>query len=165
MARRGVLVTPPDFQAGRPYPTIVQGHPGDTSWWTGWLATAWTWGQLLASRGYVVFLPNYRGVNGEEWKMHATIGDWGGMAFQDLMDGIDALVAQRIADPDRLGIGGWSNGGFMTDGAITHTTRVKAALAQSGLADFFGLYGTSHNQASLQKSCSDPRSNRAIYDA
>ncbi len=165
MTRRGVLVTPPDFQAGRPYPTIVQGHPGDTSWWTGWLATAWAWGQLLASRGYVVFLPNYRGVNGEGWKMHATIGDWGGMAFQDLMDGIDALVAQRIADPDRLGIGGWSNGGFMTEWAITHTTRFKAAVAQSGHADFFSLYGTSHNRASLQISFGDPYSNRAIYDA
>jgi dipeptidyl aminopeptidase/acylaminoacyl peptidase len=165
MTRKGVLVTPPDFQAGRPYPTIVQGHPGDTSWWTGWLATGWAWGQLLASRGYVVFLPNYRGVNGEGWKMHATIGDWGGMAFQDLMDGIDALVAQRIADPHRLGIGGWSNGGFMTEWAITHTTRFKAAVAQSGHADFFSLYGTSHNRASLQISFGDPYSNRAVYDA
>lgn len=165
MTRRGVLITPADFQAGRPYPTIVEGHPGDTSWWTGWLATWWAWGQLLASRGYVVFLPNYRGVNGEGWKMHATIGDWGGMAFQDLMDGIDALVARRIADPDRLGIGGWSNGGFMTEWAITHTTRFRAAVAQSGHADFFSLYGTSHNRASLQISFGDPYTNRTVYDA
>jgi dipeptidyl aminopeptidase/acylaminoacyl peptidase len=164
MTRSGVLITPPDFQAGRPYPAIVQGHPGDTPWWTGWLATWWAWGQLLASRGYVVFLPNYRGVSGEGWKMHATIADWGGMAFQDLMDGIDALVAQRIADPDRLGIGGWSNGGFMTEWAITHTTRFKAAVAQSGHADFFSLYGTSYNRASLQISFGDPYTNRAVYD-
>ena len=165
MTRRGVLITPPDFKAGQPYPTIVEGHPGDTSWWMGWHATPWAWGQLLASHGYVVFLPNYRGVNGEGWKMHATIGDWGGLAFQDLIDGVDALVARGIADPDRLGIGGWSNGGFMTEWAITHTTRFKAAVAQAGHSDFFSLYGTSYASASLQISFGDPYTNRAIYDA
>lgn len=165
MLRRGVLITPPDFKAGRPYPTIVEGHPGDTPWWMGWHATPWAWGQLLASRGFVVFLPNYRGVSGEGWKMHATIGDWGGIALQDLIDGVDALVAQGIADPDRLGIGGWSNGGFMTEWAITHTTRFKAAVAQSGHSDFFSLYGTSYNRASLRVSFGDPYTNRDVYDA
>ncbi len=163
--RRGVLITPPGLEAGHPYPMIVQGHPGDTAWWTGWLASWWAWGQLLASHGYVVFLPNYRGVTGEGWKMHATNGDWGGMAFQDLMDGVDALIARRIADPARLGIAGWSNGGFMTEWAITHTTRFKAAVAQSGHSDFFSLYGTSYNSASLRLSFGDPYTNRAAYDA
>jgi dipeptidyl aminopeptidase/acylaminoacyl peptidase len=165
MTRSGVLITPPDFEAGRPYPTIVEGHPGDTSWWMGWHATPWAWGQLLATRGYVVFLPNYRGVNGEGWKMHATIADWGGMAFQDLMDGVESLVARGIADPDRLGIGGWSNGGFMTEWAITHTTRFKAAVAQAGHSDFFSLYGTSYSRAGLQMTFGDPFTNRAVYDA
>jgi len=165
MTRKGILITPPDFEAGRPYPTIIEGHPGDTPWWTGWLGSWWSWGQLLASHGYVVFLPNYRGVNGEGWKMHATIGDWGGMAFQDLMDGIDALVEQRIADPNRLGMGGWSNGGFMTEWAITHTTRFRAAVAQAGHSDFFSLAGTSYSRASLKISFGDPFTNRAVYDA
>ena len=164
LTRVGVLITPPEFEAGRPYPTIVEAHPGDLPWWTGWLATWWAWGQLLASRGYVVFLPNYRGVTGEGWQMHATIGDWGGMAFQDLMDGIDALVERRIADPERLGIGGWSNGGFMTEWAITHTRRFKAAVAEAGHSDFFSLYGTSYNRASLEISFGDPYANRAVYD-
>ncbi|MFY9550923.1 MAG: S9 family peptidase [Thermoanaerobaculia bacterium] len=164
MTRSGVLITPPNFEAGRRYPTIVQGHPGDTPWWTGWLATWWAWGQLLASNGYVVFLPNYRGVSGEGWKMHATIGDWGGMAFQDLMDGVDALVEQKIADPERLGIGGWSNGGFMTEWAITHTTRFKAAVAQAGHSDFFSLAGTSTGRAWLEVSFGDPYTNRAAYE-
>ena len=100
--------------------------------------------QLLASNGYVVFMPNTRGVNGEGSRLHATIANWGGMAFQDLMDGVDYLVKQKIADPNRLGIGGWSNGGFMTEYAITHTTRFKAAVAQAGHSDFFSLYGTSY---------------------
>lgn len=164
LERSGVLITPPGYEAGRAYPTVVQAHPGDLPWWTGWLATWWAWGQLLASRGYVVFLPNYRGVTGEGWKMNATIGDWGGMAFQDLMDGVDALVERGIADPARLGIGGWSNGGFMTEWAITHTTRFRAAIAQAGHANFFSLYGTSYMGASLQLSFGDPYANRTVYE-
>jgi dipeptidyl aminopeptidase/acylaminoacyl peptidase len=165
LERSGVLITPPGFEAGRAYPTIVQAHPGDAPWWEGWLSNWWAWGQLLASRGYVVFLPNTRGVTGEGWKLNATIGDWGGMAFQDLIDGVDALVARGIADPERLGIGGWSNGGFMTEWTITHTTRFKAAVAEAGHSDFFSLYGTSYSRAPLAIAFGDPYANRAVYDA
>lgn len=165
LVRRGVVITPPGYQAGKPYPTIVNTHPGDTAWWVGFHAKWWAWGQLLASRGYVVFLPNTRGVNGEGWRMHATIANWGGMAFQDLMDGVDYLVQQKIADPNRLGIGGWSNGGFMTEYAITRTTRFKAAVAQAGHSDFFSLYGTSDIRAGMRIfSPESPYYNRKKYD-
>ncbi|MGH7495177.1 MAG: S9 family peptidase, partial [bacterium] len=165
LTRRGVLITPPGYKPGNLYPTIINTHPGDTAWWPGLHAKWWAWGQLLASNGYVVFLPNTRGVTGEGWRMHATIADWGGMAFQDLMDGVDYLVEQRIADPNRLGIGGWSNGGFMTEYAIAHTTRFKAAVAQAGHSDFFGLYATSYIRASLRVSFPDsPYFNRKGYD-
>lgn len=166
LLRRGVVITPPDYQQGRLYPTIVNTHPGDTAWWMGWHGSKWwDWGQLLASNGYVVFLPNTRGVTGEGPQMHATIADWGGMAFQDLIDGVDYLVEQKIADPNRLGIGGWSNGGFMTEYAITHTTRFKAAVAQAGHSDFFSLYGTSYLSSSLRISFGDsPHVNRKGYD-
>ena len=97
--------------------------------------------------------------------MHQTIADWGGMAYQDLMDGVDYLVEQKIADPNRLGIGGWSNGGFMTEYAITRTTRFKAAVAQAAHSDFFSLYGTSYIRASLRISFPDsPYLNRKDYD-
>ena len=165
LTRRGIVITPPGYKAGSLYPTIVNTHPGDTAWWTGFHAKWWAWGQLLASRGYVVFLPNTRGVSGEGWQLHATIANWGGMAFQDLMDGVDYLVEQKIADPNRLGIGGWSNGGFMTEYAITHTTRFKAAVAQAGHSDFFSLYGTSSLRASLRVSNREsPYYNRKKYD-
>ena len=165
LTRRGVLITPPDYQPGRLYPTVVNTHPGDTAWWVGLHAKWWAWGQLLASNGYMVFLPNTRGVTGEGGQMHATTADWGEMAFQDLMDGVDYLVDQRIADPNRLGIGGWSNGGFMTEYAITHTTRFKAAVALAGHSDFFSLYGTSDIRASLRVSSPDsPYYNRKWYD-
>jgi dipeptidyl aminopeptidase/acylaminoacyl peptidase len=143
MPRRGLLITPPDYDPSRRYPTVVIAHPGDTSFWIGFHAKWWNWGQLLATHGYTVFLPNYRGVTGEGARMHAYIGDWGS-AFQDLEDGVDALVARGIADSDRLGIGGWSNGGFMTAFSITHTQRYKAAVAEAAHIDLFSLFGTSY---------------------
>jgi dipeptidyl aminopeptidase/acylaminoacyl peptidase len=166
LIRRGVLITPPGYQPGNPYPTIVNTHPGDTAWWTGFHSSRWwDWGQLLASHGYVVFLPNTRGVTGEGGAMHATIDHWGEMAFQDLIDGVDYLVAEKIADPNRLGIGGWSNGGFMTEYTITRTTRFKAAVAQAGHANFFSLYGTSWLRDSLQRtSGQSPHHDRRWYD-
>ena len=166
LVRRGVLITPPDYKQGNLYPMVVNTHPGDTAWWTGFHASRWwDWGQLLASNGYVVFLPNTRGVTGEGGAMHATIDNWGGMAFQDLMDGVDYLIAQKIADPNRLGIGGWSNGGFMTEFAITHTNRFRAAVAEAGHSDFFSLYGTSYLRDSLRRtSKQSPHDNREWYD-
>jgi dipeptidyl aminopeptidase/acylaminoacyl peptidase len=164
LIRRGVLITPPGYQPGKLYPTIVNTHPGDTAWWVGLHAKWWAWGQLLASNGYVVFLPNTRGVDGEGWRLHEAIGRWGGMSYQDLMDGVDYVVAQKIADPNRLGIGGWSNGGFMTEYAITHTTRFKAAVAQAGHSDMFSLYGTSDLHAGMRALNPSPYYNRKQYD-
>jgi dipeptidyl aminopeptidase/acylaminoacyl peptidase len=151
LTRRGVLITPPDYRPGKLYPTVVNTHPGDTAFWVGFHASKWwDWGQLLASNGYVVFLPNTRGVTGEGGAMHATNSHWGGMAFQDLMDGVDYLIARKIADPNRLGIGGWSNGGFMTEYTITRTTRFKAAVAEAGHSDLYSLYGTSYLRDGLR---------------
>ena len=165
LTRRGVLITPPGYKAGNLYPTIVNTHPGDTAWWAGLHAKWWAWGQLLASNGYVVFLPNTRGVNGEGWRLHAELGYWGRRSFQDLMDGVDYLVEQKIADPNRLGIGGWSNGGFMTEYAITRTTRFKAAVAQAGHSDFFSLYGTSDLHAAMRVfNPESPYYDRKSYD-
>ncbi|HEY5884669.1 MAG TPA: S9 family peptidase [Pyrinomonadaceae bacterium] len=165
LTRRGVLITPPDYKAVKLYPTIVNTHPSDTAWWSGLHAKWWAWGQLLASHGYVVFMPNTRGVTGEGWRLHATIADWGGMAYQDLIDGVDHLVAQKIADPNRLGIGGWSNGGFMTEYAITRSTRFKAAVAAAGHSDFFSLYGTSYLRVGLRLVIPEsPYHNRKKYD-
>lgn len=166
LTRRGVLITPPDYKPGTLYPTVVNTHPGDTAWWIGFHASKWwDWGQLLASNGYVVFLPNTRGVTGEGGPMHATNSHWGGMAIQDLLDGVDYLIAQKIADPNRLGIGGWSNGGFITEYTITRTTRFKAAVAQAGHSDFFSLYGTSYLRYGLRMTSGEsPYFNRKWYD-
>ena len=143
LALHGILIKPAGFDATKRYPMVVLMHPGDQPWWDGFHASWWDWGQLLASRGFVVFMPNYRGVNGQGWQLAAHIGDWGvGLAFQDMMDGVDTVIGQGFVDADRLGIGGWSNGGFMTEWAITHTNRFKAAVAEAGMSDFFSMYGT-----------------------
>ncbi|MFB3920931.1 MAG: alpha/beta fold hydrolase [Terriglobia bacterium] len=140
----GVLVTPPDYQEGRPYPTVVEVHGGpEWAWWSGWLGSWHEWAQLLASHGYVVFLPNPRGSTGQGWKFaEANRDDWGGGDFQDIMDGVDYLVEQKIADPNRLGIGGWSYGGFMTSWAVTQTRRFKAAVVGAGVTNLFSFAGT-----------------------
>jgi dipeptidyl aminopeptidase/acylaminoacyl peptidase len=164
LLRRGIVITPPGYQSGRRYPTVVIGHPGDTSWWPGFLVKSWSWGQLLATNGYVAFMPNYRGVNGEGAEMHANIGDWG-VALQDLEDGVDALIARGIADPERLGIGGWSNGGYMTAWTISQTPRYKAAIAQAAHTDLFSIYGTSYLRGGLRITVGDPYLDRAAYDA
>jgi dipeptidyl aminopeptidase/acylaminoacyl peptidase len=133
----GVLITPPDFVAGAPRPTVVQLHGGPQwAWWDGWVGTWLSWGQLLASHGYVVLLPNPRGSIGQGWQFSESVHrDWGGMDFQDVMDGVDSLVERRIADPDRLGVGGWSFGGFLTASATTQTDRFKAAVVGASQTD------------------------------
>jgi len=136
----GVLITPPNFKPNESYPTIVLVHGGPImTWSTGWNE----WGQLLASHGYVVLLPNPLGSEGQGWKFaEANLDDWGGKDFQDIKDGIDSLVAKKIADPNRLGIGGWSFGGFMTAWAVTQTNRFKAAVEGAGITDLVSFDGT-----------------------
>jgi dipeptidyl aminopeptidase/acylaminoacyl peptidase len=133
----GVLVTPPGYVPGTPTRMVVQIHGGpEWAWWAGWLGSWHEWAQMLATHGYVVFLPNPRGSDGQGTDFARAVGnDWGGMDYQDVIDGVDQLVAQKIADPNRLGIGGWSYGGFMSAWAVTHGDRFKAAVVGAAPTD------------------------------
>ena len=137
----GVLVTPPGYRDGTPLPTIVQGHGGpEWAWWSGWLGSWHEWAQMLATHGYAVLLPNPRGSDGQGTGFARAVGsDWGGADYQDVLDGLDRLVAQRIADPARLGIGGWSYGGFLAAWAVTHGHRFKAAVVGAGPVDMTAM--------------------------
>lgn len=165
----GVLVTPPGYTADRKWPTIVQIHGGPHfHWGLGWLGDWHDWAQLLASNGYVVFLPNPRGSTGRNWDFANAIGgDVGGIDYQDIIDGTDAVVAAGIADTARLGVGGWSFGGYLTAWTISQTSRFKAAVVGAGITNFFSHAGqpASTGRADIDfRFGGEPYDRRAQYD-
>jgi dipeptidyl aminopeptidase/acylaminoacyl peptidase len=134
------VLVPPGRKPGERVPLVVVVHGGPTGAWNDRYEA---WGQLLVSRGYGVLYPNVRGSTGYGWKfLTANRADWGGGDFKDLMVGVDTLIARGIADPDRLGIAGWSYGGYMASWAITQTNRFKAAVTGAGMSDLAVEYGT-----------------------
>jgi dipeptidyl aminopeptidase/acylaminoacyl peptidase len=164
----GVLVTPPDYNPGQRYPTLLMYHGGPAGlWWTGFISTPNVWAQLAASRGYVVLMPNVRGSLGQGWKfVEANRNDWGGGDFRDAMDGLDYLIDQKIADPARLGVGGMSYGGYMTAWTVTQTNHFKAAFVGYGMTNLFSWAGTSSQSLSFMRSyfLDTPFNQRANYD-
>jgi dipeptidyl aminopeptidase/acylaminoacyl peptidase len=135
----GLLILPPgQTRAAGPFPlvTLVHGGPyGRTpdSFHLGW----GQWGQWLATHGHAVFLPNPRGGLGHGPAFAASVaGAVGREDYADIMAGIDHLIAAGVADPARLGIGGWSQGGFMSAWAVGQTDRFKAAVMGAGVSDW-----------------------------
>ena len=110
-------------------------------------------GQWLATAGYAVFLPNPRGGQGHGHDFAVAVaGSVGGGEWTDILSGIDLLIANGVADPDRLGIGGGSHGGFMTAWAIGQTDRFKAALMSAGISDWGMLVATGKQEPWRQNS-------------
>jgi dipeptidyl aminopeptidase/acylaminoacyl peptidase len=141
LALDGILIHPPSktlaSEDGRlPMITLVHGGPYGRSGQAlhlGWGA----WGQWLALAGYLVLLPNPRGGLGHgDQFASAARGDVGGVDYGDVMAAVDAAIARGLADPERLGIGGWSQGGFMTAWAVTQTNRFKAGVMGAGPSDW-----------------------------
>jgi dipeptidyl aminopeptidase/acylaminoacyl peptidase len=126
-------------------PLIALIHGGPTG---NWQDSVEVWGQLLAARGYAVFYPNIRGSvgYGQEF-IEMNRGDWGGADFKDVMWGVKDLIDRGIADPAKLGIGGWSYGGYMAEWAITQTNEFKAAVSGAGLSNLISEYGTEEGPA------------------
>ncbi len=136
----GAILKPANSQPGAKLPLIVLVHGGPTGAWSDSIET---WGQLLAGHGFAIFYPNIRGSTGYGGHfIEMNKNDWGGADFRDVMAGVDYLIAQGIADPNKLGIGGWSYGGYMSEWAITQTQRFKAAVSGAGLSNLASEYGT-----------------------
>jgi dipeptidyl aminopeptidase/acylaminoacyl peptidase len=132
--------SPPNPQPPIPNPLVVLVHGGPTGRWAD---TFEPWGQLLAARGYAVLYPNVRGSTGYGHRfVEMNRADWGGGDFKDVMAGVDWAVARGIADPNRLGIGGWSYGGYMAAWAVTQTNRFKAAVSGAPVIDMASEFGT-----------------------
>jgi dipeptidyl aminopeptidase/acylaminoacyl peptidase len=145
LALDGLLILPPGrSRADGPFPlvTLVHGGP-DARYADEFVLGVSTPGQWLAAGGFAVFLPNPRGGTGHGREFSAAVvGDLGGAEFTDILAGIDMLVADGVADPDRLGIGGPSHGGYMAAWAVGQTDRFKAALVNAGISDWGTIAGT-----------------------
>jgi dipeptidyl aminopeptidase/acylaminoacyl peptidase len=132
---QGLLVKPVNYVTGERVPLIVHVHGGPTwAWPNAFYASGHDWAQLLAGRGYAVLMPNPRGSTGRgpAWA-NAIFADVGGGEYRDLMTGVDSMIERGIADPERLGVGGWSWGGYMTSWVVSQTSRFKAAVMGAGL--------------------------------
>jgi len=136
----GILVKPVNFDPQKRFPLMVWFHGGPAYNWSLGIQMD-NWAQLFASRGYMIFLPNFRGSSGYGlgW-MTANVENWGEGPMGDVMSGVDYLINQGWADKDRLFVGGGSYGGYLTSWVITQTTRFKAAYVAAGVADLVTEY-------------------------
>jgi|CXWL01.1.fsa_nt_gi dipeptidyl aminopeptidase/acylaminoacyl peptidase len=138
------FLTVPAVTTSARLPTILRIHGGPTAQYTTGFNLEW---QMLAAGGYAVVAANPRGSTGYGRDFsYALWADWGHKDFEDVNAAVDAAVAAGIADPERLGVGGWSYGGILTDYVITKSTRFKAAISGASEANYFANYGTDHYQ-------------------
>ena len=146
----GVLVKPVGYRAGQRYPLIVAIHGGPAS--ADILSFNGGYGsQVWAGAGYAVLRPNYRGSTNYGNK-HQTdiVGNYMAPGFDDIMAGVDHLIAQGIADPDRMGALGWSAGGHWSNWILTHTDRFKAISTGAGTSNWISMYAQSDVQRNRQ---------------
>lgn len=142
----GILVYPQNYASGQRCPLIVAVHGGPAGvFQRTYLGDPAGYADVagLAERGYAVLRANPRGSGGygKEFRF-ANYGNWGEGDFHDIMSGVDHLIDRGIVDPERLGIMGWSYGGFMTSWAITQTHRFKAACVGAGVTNLVSFNGT-----------------------
>ena len=136
----GFAVKPPDYRPGRRYPTLLWIHGGPVSQYANSFSMPW---QVFASHGYVVLGVNPRGSSGRGEKFATAIyADWGNKDAEDVLAAVDYAVAEGLADPDRLGIGGWSYGGMLTNYVIAKDTRFKSATSGASISNILAGYGT-----------------------
>ena len=141
-AVQGWLLYPRDFDPKRRYPLIVGVHGGPASQLTPRWPRAGFNLTVMSGEGYFVFLPNPRGSYGQgEAFTAANVRDFGGGDLRDILQGLDAVLQTRPVDEQRLGLGGWSYGGYMTMFALTQTNRFRTAVAGAGIANLQSYYG------------------------
>lgn len=135
------LYHPPGFDATQQYPLVLEIHGGPNG---AFYDSFVPWHQVLAGAGYLTLAVNPRGSStyGGEF-VNAVLGDWGGDDYRDLMAALDAVCQRDYVDEERLGVHGYSYGGYMTTWAIGHTQRFRAAVAGAPCIDLWSMYGTS----------------------
>lgn len=157
-----LLVKPIGYVPGRRYPTILRVHGGPVYQFSHEFMDDW---QVYAANGYVVLAVNPRGSSGRGFDFAKAIyADWGDKDTRDLLAGVNYAVRLGIADPDRLGIGGWSYGAILTDNVIARTTRFKAAISGAGSGDNYSMYGVDEYALLYEIELGTPWNHRAAWD-
>jgi len=135
-----LLTTPPGYVAGTKVPMLLRIHGGPNGQEQHAFSAE---RQFFAANGYAVLAVNYRGSSGRGQKFSRAIAaDWGHYEVEDLMAGVDHVIKMGIADPEKLGVGGWSYGGILTDYMIASDPRFKGATSGAGTAFTVAFYGT-----------------------
>ena len=146
MEIEGLLTYPVNYKQGQRVPLLVVIHGGPAGAFTqSYLAGSRSVYPLatFAARGYAILRVNPRGSSGYGQKFRfANIKDWGGGDFKDIMSGVDRVIEMGVADSNRLGVMGWSYGGFMTSWTITQTRRFKAASVGAAVTNIMSFIGT-----------------------
>lgn len=162
----GLMVKPPSFVSGRSYPTILwihggpNGHDEHSLGLDGYQFEP----QMFAAKGFVVLRINYRGGSGRGGAYaKAIFADWGHKEVEDLLAGVDHLVALGIADKEHLGVGGWSYGGILTDYTIATDRRFKAAISGAGSGNQLSTYGTDEYVLQYDNELGAPWNNTALW--
>jgi dipeptidyl aminopeptidase/acylaminoacyl peptidase len=145
------LLHRPEGSTGRKLPLVVSVHGGPSGAYTlSFPGSMNNYHHVLTGRGYAVFQPNFRGSTGYgDAFQRLNLNDWGKGDFQDIMSGVDSLIAKGVADPDRLALQGWSYGGYMCAWSITQTARFKAASCGAALTNLISMYGTNDIPSTL----------------
>jgi dipeptidyl aminopeptidase/acylaminoacyl peptidase len=139
---QGWLIYPKNFDASKKYPLVVCVHGGPGSGVQPSWPTALSYKMALPAHGYFLFLPNPRGSFGEgEAFTRANVKDFGYGDWRDILAGTDEAIRVAPIDPQRLGLTGWSYGGYMTMWGVTQTDRFQAAMAGAGIANWSSYYG------------------------
>ena len=162
----GMLVLPPGYLAGRKYPAIVwlHGGPDLQDNHSADFDSYQNRRQMLAAAGYVVIGINYRGSSGRGFEFaRAIFADWGHKEVEDVLAGVDTLIARGLIDPQSLGIGGLSYGGVLTDYAIASDPRFKAAVSQAGTGNILASYGVDQYLLWYNAELGPPWKNTELY--
>ena len=160
-AVQGFVTLPPGYKAGTKVPAILRIHGGPASQFAVGFEFEW---QVFAAQGYAVIAANPRGSTGYGTAFSRAIwADWGNKDTQDVLAAVDHVVGMGIADPEKLGVGGWSYGGILTDYVITKTTRFKAATSGASIANVLAGYGTDHYQYEYEVELGLPWKARDAY--
>jgi dipeptidyl aminopeptidase/acylaminoacyl peptidase len=161
-ALQGLLLKPVNYQKGKKYPTIVRIHGGPVYQFSQEFMADW---QAYASVGFVVLGINPRGSSGKGFDFAKAIyADWGNKDVQDVLAGVDYVLQQGIADPERLAVGGWSYGGILTNYVIASDTRFKAAISGAGVSNSFAAYGFDQYTREYELELGTPWDNKDVYE-